>query len=146
AAPPAHPAYMAAIQNLRNARAMLERPTGAADVKWDEHVAIRDIDDALHDIREARVDDGRPVTEHAPIESKLVYRDRLKQAEKELHEAARDLEEREDNFWAKKDRKHAIEAIRRAEKATREAMSDRKEDREEKREEKREERAEKHGH
>ena len=135
---------MAAIQNLRQARALLERPAGAADVKWDEKAAIHDIDDALREIREARVDDGKPETEHAPIESKLVYRDRLKEAEKQLHEAARDLESREDNFWAKKDRKHAIEDIRRAEKRTHEAMTDRKDDKAERKEEKREEKAEKH--
>ncbi len=139
----AHPAYMTSLQNLRQARALLERPAGAVDVKWDEKVAIREIDDALHDIRAARVDDGKPETEHAPIESKLVYRDRLKEAEKQLHEAARDLESREDNFWAKKDRKHAIDSIRRAEKATHEAMNDRKDDKAEKREEKREDKAEK---
>src|SRR3569623_1877397 len=74
--------------------------------------AIHEIDDALRQIHEARVDDGKPATEHAPIESKLVYRDRLKEAEKNLHEAAQDLEQREDNFWAKKDRRQAVDAIR----------------------------------
>ena len=143
-APAAHPAYMASIQNLRQARALLERPAGAADVKWDEKTAIREIDDALHDIRAARVDDGKPETEHAPIENALAYRDRLKQAEKELHEAAQDLEQREDNFWAKTDRKHAIDSIRRAEKATHEAMNDRKDDKAERKEDKREDKAEKH--
>ena len=145
-APAAHPAYMASIQNLRQARALLERPAGAVDVKWDEKTAIHDIDDALHDIRNARVDDGKPETEHAPIENGLAYRDRLKQAEKDLHDAAQDLESREDNFWAKKDRKHAVDSIRRAEKATREAMNDRKDDKAERKEEKHEEHPGKHGH
>jgi len=139
----AHPAYMTAIGNLRQARALLERPAGAADVKWDEHVAIKAIDDAFAEIRRARVDDGKPATEHAPIESKMVYRDRLREAEKQLSEAAKDLEEREDNSWAKGDRRKAVEAIRRAEKATHEAMADRKDDKVEKKEEKREEKADK---
>ena len=144
AAPPAaHPAYMTALGNLRQARALLERPAGAADVKWDEHVALKDIDEAFEEVRKARVDDGKPMTEHPPIESGLVYRDRLKEAEKQLHEASVDLETREDNFWAKKDRRKAVEAIRRAEKATHEAMADRKDDKSEKKEEKREEKAEK---
>ena len=147
AAPPpvaaAHPAYMTALGNLRQARALLERPAGAADVKWDEHTALKDIDEAFEEIRKARVDDGKPMTEHPPIESGLVYRDRLKEAEKQLHEAGQDLDSREDNFWAKKDRRRAVDAIRRAEKATHEAMADRKEDKAEKKEEKREEKADK---
>jgi len=139
----AHPAYMAALGNLRQARALLERPAGAADVKWDEHTALKDIDEAFEEIRKARVDDGKPMTEHPPIENGLVYRDRLKEAEKQLHEAGADLDSREDNFWAKKDRRRAVDAIRRAERATHEAMADRKEDKAEKKEEKREEKADK---
>ena len=142
-APAAHPAYVAALNNLRQARALLERPAGAADVKWDEKTAIRDIDDALAEIRKARVDDGKPNTEHAPIESALMYRDRIKEAQKQLGEAAKDLDEKEDNAWAKKDRRKAVDDVRRAEKATREAMADRKDDKAEKKDEKREEKAEK---
>ena len=55
---------------------------------------IRDIDDALGEIRKARVDDGKPNTEHAPIESAMVYRDRVKEAQKQLAEAAKDLDEK----------------------------------------------------
>lgn len=143
AKPGAHPAYEAALGSLRQARALLERPAGAVDVKWDEHVAIRDIDTALGEIRKAHVDDGRPMTEHAPIDSKLVYRDRLREAVKQLQEAARDIEEREDNSWAKPDRHRAVEAIRRAEKATHEAMSDRKDDKADKADKKAEKREEK---
>ena len=43
---------------------------------------------------------GHPVTEHAPIENKLVYRDRLREALKLLGDAEKDLQEREDNSWA----------------------------------------------
>lgn len=144
-APAAHPAYATALGNLRHARALLERPAGAADVKWDEHVAIREVEAAFGEIRQARMDDGVPITEHAPIDAKLVYRDRLREALNLLGDAARDLEQKEDNAWAKKDRKQAVDHVHRAEQAIREAISDRKADNQEKKEEKREEKAEKKG-
>ena len=148
-APPpanAHPAYAMALGNLRHARALLERPAGAADVKWDEKMAIGEIDAAIKEARDARVDDGVPMTEHPPIDSKMVYRDRLREAQKLLGDSAKDLDEKEDNAWAKKDRKQAVEHVRRAEKEVREAMNDRKADKAEKaeaKEDKKEEKAEK---
>jgi hypothetical protein len=146
AAPAAHPAFAAALGNLRHARALLERPAGAADVKWDEKMAIGEIDAAIKEARDARMDDGTPMTEHPPIDNKMVYRDRLRQAMKLLGDSAKDLDEKEDNAWAKKDRKQAVEHVRRAEKQVREAIADRKDDKAEKaekKEDKREEKAEK---
>jgi hypothetical protein len=123
--PQAHAAYSTALANLRHARALLERPAGAADVKWDENMAIREIDGAIKEARDARMDDGVPLTEHPPIDNKMVYRDRLREALKLLGESAKDLGEREDNAWAKKDRKMAVDHVRRAEKSVREAIGDR---------------------
>jgi len=140
--PGAHPAYAAALGNLRHARALLERPS-VADVKWDEQNGIREIDAAIKEIRDARMDDGAPLTEHPPIDSKIAYRDRLREAMKLLGDAAKDIEEREDNSWAKGDRHRAVEHVRSAEHAVREAIGDRKAD--ERKEEKREEKAEKKG-
>ena len=125
--PGAHPAYAAALGNLRHARALLERPA-QTDVKWDEQNGIREIDAAIKEIKDARMDDGAPLTEHPPIQPGVVYRDRLREAEKVLHEAARDIEEREDNGWAKHDRRRAVEHIRNAEHAVHEAMEDRHDD------------------
>lgn len=148
----AHPAYATALGNLRHARALLERPAGfAPDVKWDEHQAVREIDSAIKEVHDARQDDGMPLTEHPPIASTLVYADRLREADRILDAAAKDLEEHEDNGWAKKDRKNAIEHTRHADKLVKEAMLDRKTDKvekkEEKKEEKRDEKADKkHGH
>ncbi|MGE5181403.1 MAG: hypothetical protein ACM31C_05055 [Acidobacteriota bacterium] len=125
--PAAHPAYAMALGNLRHARALLERPA-QADVKWDEHNAIREIDGAIEEIKDARMDDGQPITEHPPIQPGVVYRDRLREAMKLLGEAAHDLEQREDNAWAKRDRKRAIAHVRNAEHAIHEAVEDRRED------------------
>jgi hypothetical protein len=145
AGPAAHPAFAAALGNLRHARALLERPAGAADVKWDEKMAIGEIDAAIKEARDARIDDGVPATEHPPIDNKMVYKDRLREAMKLLGDSAKDLDEKEDNAWAKKDRKQAVDHVRRAEKEVREAVNDRKDDKAEKKEEKAEKKAAK-GH
>src|SRR6185503_19065733 len=102
--------------NLRHARALLERPAGAADVRWDEKMAIGEIDAAIKEARDARIDDGVPATEHPPIDNKMVYKDRLREAMKLLGDSAKNLDEKEDNAWAKKDRKQAVDHVRRAEK------------------------------
>jgi hypothetical protein len=112
-------------------------------VKWDEHVALKEIDGAIHEIKEARQDDGRPMTEHPPIDSKLVYRDRLREALKLIGESLHDIEQHEDNAWAKKDRGQALTHLNHAQKAVQEAIADRKDDKAEMKEEKREEKAEK---
>jgi hypothetical protein len=96
------------------------------DVKWDEKAAIRDVDIAINAIHEARMDDGMPITEHPVIDVKLVYRDRLQQAAKLIDDAARELEQKEDNKWAHQNRKDAIEAVVRAAHEVREALSDRR--------------------
>ncbi len=129
--PGAHPAYGAALGNLRHARALLEKPANA-DVKWDEQNGIREIDAAIKEIKDARMDDGVPMTEHPPIAPGIVYRDRLREAMKHLQDAARDIEGREDNGWAKPDRRRAVEHIRNAEHAVKEAVEERKEEKREK--------------
>src|SRR5262249_39006582 len=52
--PGRHPAYLHALEDLRHARAHLERPGPARGaVRWDENVAIRAIDEGIRDIKEA---------------------------------------------------------------------------------------------
>ncbi len=123
----AHPAYLHAMSDLRYARALLEKPS-RPDVKWDEQNAIREIDAALKEIREAAIDDGKPMEDHPPIDAKVKHRDRLKQAEEMLHKAANDIDEKEQNEWAKGLRARANGHIHNAEHAVHEAMEDRHED------------------
>src|SRR3569623_635768 len=66
-APQAHPAYLHALTDLRHARALLERPA-KADVKFDENVAIREIDAAIYEIMQAAIDDGKPLSDHPPVD------------------------------------------------------------------------------
>jgi hypothetical protein len=122
--PQAHPAYLHALTDLRHARALLERPANP-DVKWDENMAIREIDGAINEIKQAAIDDGKPLADHPPIDAHIGYRDRLRQAEELLHKAAADIDQREDNGWAKGLRGRANGHIRNAEKAVHLAMSDR---------------------
>jgi hypothetical protein len=107
---------------------MLAKPA-KPDVKWDENKAIREIDAAIREIKQAAIDDGKPIEDHPPVDAKLGHRDRLRVAMELLHKAAEDIEQREDNNFAKGLRKRANEHIRAAEHAVHEAMEERKEDR-----------------
>ena len=120
-----HPAYLHALSDLRHARALLERPA-KPDVKWDENNGIREIDAAINEIKLAAIDDGKPLNDHPAIDVKWGHRDRLREAERLLHKAAQDIEEHEDNNWAKGLRNRANGHIRNAEHAVHEAMQDRR--------------------
>lgn len=122
----AHPAYLHAISDLRYARALLAKPA-RPDVKWDEQNAVKEIDAALKEIREAAIDDAKPMDDHPPIDIALKHRDRLKQSEELLRKAANDIDEKEQNEWAKGLRARANGHIRNAEHAVHEAIEDRKE-------------------
>ena len=119
-----HPAYLHALTDLRAARAMLERPA-KPDVKWDENKAVREIDAAIKEIKEASIDDGKPLSDHPAIDASLNHRDRLRNAMNLLHASAEDIDKREDDKWAKGLRNRANNHIRAAEKAVREAIEDR---------------------
>jgi hypothetical protein len=130
-----HPAYLHALSDLRAARGLLEKPANP-EVKWDENNGIREIDAAINEIKQASIDDGKPLSEHPPIDVKWKHRDRLKEAERLLHKAAQDIDEHEDNNWAKGLRNRANGHIHNAEHAVHEAMEDRKEERKEEKREK----------
>jgi hypothetical protein len=127
--PGAHPAYLHALSDLRTARALLERPAHDAEVKWDENRALGQIDAAIRAIREASIDDGKPLSDHPPIDAKLHHKDRIRSALELLDKSAKDIEEREDNGFAKGMRGRAVGHIREAIRFTREAVEDRREDR-----------------
>jgi hypothetical protein len=124
--PGAHPAYLHALSDLRMARALLERPTRGAEVKWDENRAVGQIDAAIREIRDASIDDGKPLSDHPPIDLKGHHRDRIRTAVDLLDKSAKDIEEREDNAFAKGMRGRAVGHIREAIRFTREALEDRR--------------------
>jgi hypothetical protein len=123
-APQKHPAYLHALTDLRTARSFLQRPAGIA-VKWDENNAIREIDAAINEIKRAAIDDGKPLDDHPPVDAKLNHRDRLKNAMEMLRKSAADIDQREDNNFAKGLRKRANDHIHAAERAVHEAVEER---------------------
>jgi hypothetical protein len=123
----AHPAYLHALSDMRLARALLERPA-RPDVKWDENGAVREIDAAINEIKHASIDDGKPLADHPPIDVHIGHRDRLRQAMRLLHGAARDIEQREDNAWNNGLRNRAVNHVRGAEKFISDAIQERAED------------------
>jgi tetratricopeptide (TPR) repeat protein len=125
-APAAHPAYLHALTDLRMARALLERPAHNIEVKWDENRALGQIDAAIREIRDAAIDDNKPLGDHPPIDARQHHRDRIRTAIELLDKAARDIEQREDNRFAKGMRDRAIGHIRDAVRIAREASEDRR--------------------
>src|ERR1700722_16541124 len=63
AAPAAHPAYLRALSDLRDARAHLERPDGG-QLHQQEKDAIAEIDRAIGEIKAASIDDGKNLGDH----------------------------------------------------------------------------------
>ena len=97
-APGAHPAYLHALSDLRDARALLERPQEwRASNAWDEHKAIEYIDAAIKNIKDAAIDDGKALDDHAPIDANLDWGGRIKHAYDLLTAAYDDVHQHEDN-------------------------------------------------
>lgn len=99
--PGKHPAYLHALTDLRHARAHLEKRPGDAQVKWDEKVAIKEIDDAIGEIKLAAIDDGKNINDHEPVDAKLDFAGRLHRALELLKKSHHDIKEQEDNVFAK---------------------------------------------
>jgi len=81
-----HPAYLHALSDLRLARALLERPAHSPG-HWDEKIAIAKIDDAIKEIKVASIEDGKPLSDHPPVDVKLEWGGRLQRV-KEILEAS----------------------------------------------------------
>jgi hypothetical protein len=124
--PTSHPAYLHALTDLRMARALLMRPARDVEVKWDENRAIAKLDAAIREIKEAAIDDGKPTEDHPPIDARMRHRDRIRAAIDLLDKAARDIEQREDNGFARGLRGRAVGHIRDAVRWSREAVEDRR--------------------
>jgi hypothetical protein len=120
--PGKHPSYLHALSDLRNARWNLQHRKGDAEMKWDEHKAVKDIDAAIAKIKEAAIDDGKNVDDHMPVDSKLDYSGRLHHALEDLRAAHNDVDKEEDNDYAKHLKHRALEDIDAALNRTKEAL------------------------
>jgi hypothetical protein len=111
AAAAAHPAYLHALSDLRNARANIERKAGDVAMKWDEHDSIVEIDRAIGDIKQASIDDGKNLEDHPPVDAHEPRVGRLHKGLAALQTARGDIEREEDNNYAGGLRNRAIHDI-----------------------------------
>lgn len=109
--PGKHPAYLHALSDLRNARANLEKRPGDAQVKWDEKVAIAEIDAAINEIKKAAIDDGKNLNDHPPVDFTANYWGRLHKASEALHAAHNDTKQEEDNDYTRGLQHRALQHI-----------------------------------
>jgi hypothetical protein len=122
--PGPHPAYLHALTDLRHARAHLERPANVKmSVAWDENVAVREIDAAIKEIRDASIDDGKPLGDHPLVDAHMEWGGRLHKAVELLRAARRDVEGDEDNGFARGLRRRAFEHIDAAIRFTEQAIA-----------------------
>jgi hypothetical protein len=94
-----HPGYLHALADLRFARAHLETSHDKA-LGEQEGKAIREIDDALGDIKKAGIDDGKDLNDHPPIDAKLDAPGRRHRALELINKAHSDVSREEDNRFA----------------------------------------------
>jgi hypothetical protein len=97
----AHPWYLHALSDLRNARAHLQREGGERQMKWDERDAVAAIDRAIHDIKEAAIDDGKNLDDHPAVDAREARAGRLHKAADALRTARGDIDKEEDNAFAR---------------------------------------------
>lgn len=88
--------FFHALQDLRLARAYLNDNWAWEPVRQQDNQAIAEIDQAIHDIKAAAMDDGRPLTDHPPIDPHMGWHDRFGKAEDRLHAAHDDLARAQD--------------------------------------------------
>jgi hypothetical protein len=90
-----HPAYLHALSDLRDARAHLEHATTEPVVPEEVH-AIDHIDQAIGEIKQAAIMDGKNIGDHMPVDTHLGRHDRFVKALELLDKAQRDVSGEED--------------------------------------------------
>jgi hypothetical protein len=94
--PGPHPAYLHALSDLRAARAYLSEGFQWGPVRAEDDHAIREIDAAIARIKQAAIDDGKPLSDHPRIDAHLEPRGRFAKANELLFAAHQDLDKAED--------------------------------------------------
>lgn len=122
--PDQYPGYLNALADLRGARAYLTRP-GNTMSRWDESRAIREIDAAMHEIRQAAIDDGKDVNDHPPID-RPTWGGRLERAAELLGRAHNEVGQEADSPAGRVRglRDRAMQHIANAERLVREGIDD----------------------
>jgi hypothetical protein len=111
--PGRHPGYLHALSDLRFARALLRMDYG------DDWPAIRQVDAAIAEAKNAAIDDGKPLSDHPRVDAGWDRPGRLHKAIEALDAAERDMIHEEDSPDAAVWRNRAINNIREARKLVR---------------------------
>ena len=119
--PGAHPYYLHALSDLRDARALLTAGD-EQNVEQNEGAAIIEIDQALGGLRRAAIDDGKPVNYHPPVDANLSHRDRLNRALTLIGKAHQDITRPEADPAALGWRRDAVTHVDRAYGDTKQAI------------------------
>lgn len=117
----AHPAYLHALSDLRDARAHLERPDGG-EFRQQEKDAIHEIDDAINEIKKASIDDGKDLNDHVPVDAHLDWRGRLHKSLELVNKAHNDVAREEDDPSAQGLQQRALGHIDKAHRHIEEAI------------------------
>ncbi len=117
-----HPAYLHALVDLRHARAHLERQGGDLAFRWDEGTAVREIDLAIREIKDAAIDDGKNLADHPAVDLRADYSGRVRRALELLRRARADCAEEEDNAFARGLKHRALRHIEAAIRLTEDAL------------------------
>ena len=119
--PEDHPYYLHALSDLRAARWMIEHQPGNSQRNMDEANAIKEIDGAINEIKEASIDDKKNINDKPPVDEKPDHIGRLHDALDFLKKAKEDIDHEEDNSFARglrnRSYKHIDEARKSVEKA-----------------------------
>jgi hypothetical protein len=112
AAPPPrpahHPAYLHALSDLRTARWLIDHRPGNWAETADEAAAVRQIDAAIGDLKQAAYTDGKNLNDHPPVDERPDHAGRIHEALQYLHKARADISSEEDNGNAQGWRNRAI--------------------------------------
>ena len=119
---PDHPAYLHALSDLRAARWMLEHRPGNWKQTEDEMNAVREIDKAINEIKQASIDDGKDVNWHPQVDERPDHAGRLHAAADYLRKAREDVNREEDNGFARGLKNRALQHINAAIGGTERAM------------------------
>ena len=94
--PGPHPAYLHALSDLRAARHYLSDRWAWEPVRQEDNAAIREIDAAINEIKQASIDDGKGLNDPFRIDTRLSPHDRFRKANELLYSAHNDLAKAED--------------------------------------------------
>lgn len=123
-APGKHPYYLHALSDLREANSLIQNRPGDMAVNGRESIATREITDAIKDIRQGAIDDGRNLNDHPSPDQPPDHSGALHEAAELLNKASDDVKKDEDDKAAQGLQQRSLEHIARARTAIEQAISD----------------------